>query len=86
MTDERPPAMPARSGDEGGAIVARRPADIAAMSDEELLGEDYDEWLGEQKNETSRVLSRGQAQRSRAEFAMRKAEASLEKAKACDER
>jgi hypothetical protein len=70
---------------EGTEIVARRPSDIAEMSDEELLGPDYEPWLARRKAEAAGALNRGKAIRSKAEFAMRKAEATLRKAEAADE-
>jgi hypothetical protein len=75
----RPPSSPASK-----EVVARSKQDIEGMSDRELLGADYGDWLKAEKRKAKVTLARGGEARLRAEAAIEKAEASLKKAEGQD--
>lgn len=65
----------------GSEVVVRSQKDLENLSDEELLGTDYKEWLRRRKADAAATLGGGETARERAEEAMKKAETTMKRAK-----
>ncbi|MEM9839439.1 MAG: hypothetical protein AAF830_09845 [Pseudomonadota bacterium] len=66
----------------GAEIVAKSVRDLETMSDTDLLGQDYPEWLKGRKAAARTTVTKGFDERLRAEDAMAEAEELLKKAEA----
>jgi len=76
--DELPP-LPIPSEGPGAEIVVRSSADLGRLSDEELLGADYQGWLERQKTQARTTVTKGYDVRLKADDAMARAEEVLAK-------
>lgn len=80
MGDDEDKSLPASTEDPGTEIVVRNVRDLEHMSDAEMLGEDYAEWLRKRKAAARTTATKGYDVRLRAESAMAEAEEQLKKA------
>ncbi|MEM1379860.1 MAG: hypothetical protein AAGH41_04460 [Pseudomonadota bacterium] len=79
--DENAP-VPVPTSGEGSEIVARSAGEVERMSDEELLGHDYQAWLDKRKVAARTTVTKGIDARLRADDVMAEAEDLLARAEA----
>ena len=76
--DELPP-LPVPTEGPGAEIVARTSGDLNRMSDDDLLGPDYQAWLARRKTDARTTVTKGFDVRLKADEVMARAEDVLAK-------